>query len=422
MNENTLVPSDGNLPSVPTTYNTRKLGEINALAERDDGMPVISKIRLGRRVGDKKYPEGKFDYFVLDEPGVGPNEYQKKVIEKYGAQPKRLPITFISPLMHEMIPSAYKWYKSGSLFKDGTVKSGTLVCEGFGPHLDGSPGFARHFGAKDPITRISPQRDCYGESCPDFRDHAGRSQCKPIMSIRYMLPEVTMAGLFVTDTSSKISMRQIRQQLSWALRIPLLRDNWPQVPWVLFRKKVPTRYVNPSSRKEEEGIAYVVSLEFDENKFRELCEAGKLGQIDPQIALPHPPPIDLSPDELFEAETVEEESVDEAEVVLNDPEVVSLLDELEKVSGRALSAKARLLGIRAKGTGPGLKDRVLEATKAAIIKSVAEAGSKENAHQTTKAASGAATKEKTTESQVGQKTQSSTPAGLSEKQTTGGIL
>jgi len=354
-----------------TGYSQRG-SEINHLVEQDSGIPVVAKIRLGKREGDKKYPAGKFEHFFLQDPGVGPNKYHQMIIAKYGENPTRLPIRFVTPHMGEMIPSAYKWYRAGSLFKDGTVKAGALVCRGNGPHMDGTPGEARFFGQKDPVTQIVPSRECYGESCPDYRDANGRQQCKPVMSITFMMPDCVLGGMLVIDTSSKHTMRQVRQQLAWALKIPVLRDNWHQVPWVIYRKKVPTRFYNPTKKKEEEGFAYVVNLEFDEVTFSKMVASGELGKASMQTALPQPPADDFGPDELYEAEAVDE-GPDEAEVVLNDPEVISLFEELEKVTGRQFSSKSRLLAIRGKGSGPQLKERVIEATKRSIMTALAQA-------------------------------------------------
>lgn len=348
--------------------------EINHLVEQDSGIPVVAKIRLGKREGDKKYPAGKFEHFFLQDPGVGPNKYHQTIIAKYGENPTRLPIRFVTPHMGEMIPSAYKWYRAGSLFKDGTVKAGALVCRGNGPHMDGTPGEARFFGQKDPVTQIVPSRECYGESCPDYRDEAGRQQCKPVMSITFMMPDCVLGGMLVIDTSSKHTMRQVRQQLAWALKIPVLRENWHQVPWVIYRKKVPTRFYNASKKREEEGFAYVVNLEFDEVTFSRMVESGELGRGSAQTAIPQPPKDDFGPEELYEVEPVDD-TPDEAEVVLNDPEVVSLFEELEKVTGRQFSSKSRLLAIRGKGSGPQLKERVIEATKRSIMAALANADS-----------------------------------------------
>lgn len=370
MSDNKLAPVGSQELASPMKQH---VNEINYLAEEEMHIPLVAKIRLGQRVdgGKRAFPDGKYEHFFLTDPGTGPNEYHNKIIEKYGDKPTALPIRFMSPEIGDMIPSAYMWYKSGLVRKDGSVEGGVLNCRGNGPHADGTPGEAKFFGQKDPVTRIVPIRECHGKDCPDFKDHKGSPQCKPMMKVVFMMPDCVLGGMIHVDTSSMHSMRQFRQMISWALKVPLLRDNWNQVPWVIYRKKVKTSYWDGGKGKEMSGVAYPMFLKFDEITFAKLVAQGKIGQ-GPQGRLSANVNMDEMPaEDHFEAypeDTVAgAKAPDAAQLILNDPEIEDLFNELERVSGKKYSTKARLLSIRSK-KGGDVKGQVARALKDSISK------------------------------------------------------
>lgn len=349
------------------------VNEINYLAEEEMHIPLVAKIRLGQRVeGNSKraFPDGKYEYFFLTDPGTGPNEYHTKIIEKYGDKPVALPVRFMSPEIGEMIPSAYMWYKAGLIRKDGSVEGGILNCRGNGPHADGTPGEAKFYGQKDPITRIIPSRECLGKDCEDYKDRKGSAQCKPVMKVVFMMPDCVLGGMIHIDTSSMHSMRQFRQILSWALKVPLLRDNWSQVPWVIYRKKVKTSYWDAGKGKEMSGIAYPMFLKFDEITFARLVTEGKIGQgsqgrLSANVNMDEMPVEDHF--EAFPEEAAVNRGPDASQAIMNDPEIEDLFNELERVSGKKYSTKARLLAIRSK-KGDDVKGQVARALKDSISK------------------------------------------------------
>jgi len=374
MDDKSLVPLGQQEMYVPIK---QSFNEINYLAEEEQHIPLVAKIRLGQRVeGNSKraFPDGKYEHFFLTDPGTGPNEYHKKIIAIYGEKPTSLSIRFMSPIIGEMIPSAYMWYKAGLIRKDGSVEGGILNCRGNGPHADGSPGEAKFFGQKDPLTRIVPTRECLGKDCPDFKDHKGSSQCKPMMKVVFMMPDCVLGGMIHIDTSSMHSMRQFRQMLTWALQVPLLRENWHNVPWVIYRKKVKTSYWDAGKGKEASGIAYPMYLKFDEITFAKLISSGKIGQ-GKQTRISAGTDFESMPMEdhveaYLEEGSSSENVPDAAQEVLNDPEIEDLFRELERVSERGYTVKARLMAIRRVGS---IKERVIKALRENISKFMAKA-------------------------------------------------
>lgn len=324
------------------------INQINHLAEEEVKLNVVAKVRLGRK-GGKGVPEGKFDYFFLRDPD-GPNEYHLKLIERYGKTPKDLPIKFVSTDLEKIMPTSYMWYRG----RGKGNSAGELYCQGNGPHKDGTPGKAVVWGERDQATRIAPTRECKGKDCKDYKSADGKPQCKPKMRLIFMTEGVA-GGCLSVVTESMNTMRQFRRVLTWALGVPVLKDNWTKIPWVIYRNKKETTYWDSASKKTKKGLAYPMFLRLDEEKFRELEDGGFLtgedakGNVKVEIkGLDEVCREDA--EDAMESDTVAfEQKEDKAFEILCDPEVQNAFKTLEDALGKPYSEKNKLISIRQRG-------------------------------------------------------------------------
>ena len=189
-------------------------------------MPRVGKIHLGERVinaNGREYPRA-VDYFVC------PPEVQAV----HGARPTQLPI--VIPV-NEWELAAQTWYKAYSTSRG-------LVCKGDGER-------ARRLIDRDKITRDpftnepdGPLADrdagetewvdglrCPGEECPYFLN----KQCRPIMNLQFLLPDVPGLGVWQLDTSSYHGILNVHSGLAFiesvfgrVAGVPLLLSLEPQ--------------------------------------------------------------------------------------------------------------------------------------------------------------------------------------------------
>jgi hypothetical protein len=187
-------------------------------------LPRIAKLRLGivDKSGTKEHPR-ETDHFVLDvADSVGPAEGEKIATlfhDLYGQRPQVLTnVRLISPDRELAFSSAYEWWRAGKL----------------GCHGNGEQALRKIDGEWKDWTATNP---CANGGCPDF----GAKKCGLISRLRFMLPDVTVAGFFQIDTGSVYSAANIRNGLnliealttqmfgaSQIHRIPLILARAPQ--------------------------------------------------------------------------------------------------------------------------------------------------------------------------------------------------
>jgi len=352
------------------------LNQLNSLRHRETTLPLVVQIRLGTLSSDGRGYPVDLDYFNFSV-AEGVTDEHRRLIAEYGEKPKQIPIRFISTELKHMIPSSYRLYKGGFAKKGGGRQQGSLYCIGNGPHPDGTPGIAEVRGEKDPITRIFPKRPCLGDKCPDYLNHKGQQQCNPGMRIMFMIDGVA-GGLAFINTQSVNTMNQITNMINWGLNTKLLRNNWDQLPWILYRKEKASKYWDEKNQKERTGTVNPVYLKFDEEKFRWMVDQGLIsrdpnnliigGKKEDQILLEG---LKEAQTEVFHGEiqnTTEDTGPDYARDLLDDSEVQSLFSELEKVTGKEYTIKARLLSMRSKGSGLDLREKVVAALRVAVDK------------------------------------------------------
>lgn len=169
-------------------------------------MPRIGKLHLGIKVTKNKagkdctpYPKA-VDYFVYPLADAQGGEVLDQLIQAYGEKPKELRIIF--PLEDEeaLASQFYRCY----------TRSRGLVCRGDGElcmrAIDTKTGA---LPTKDTKETALKEMTCQGKECPDYQ--AG--QCREVMNLQFMLPEISGMGIWQIDTSSINSIRNINSCL-----------------------------------------------------------------------------------------------------------------------------------------------------------------------------------------------------------------
>ncbi len=186
-------------------------------------MPRIGKFHLGIKVQGKKgeYPKA-VDYFVYpegDAPGV---ELLDELTKAFGAKPKELRIIFPLEDEESIASQYYRCY----------TKSRGLVCRGDGEIsmrvVDAKTG---DLPTKDTSETALREMTCAGRECPNYQ----AEQCREVMNLQFMLPEISGMGVWQIDTSSINSIRNINSCLDM---IRAIYNRVAMVPLILTLEKM----------------------------------------------------------------------------------------------------------------------------------------------------------------------------------------
>ena len=186
-------------------------------------LPRLGKIHLGvkktKKVGDKEveYPSA-VDYFVFPKN----NPLYEELLKVFGEKPKELRI--LIPVEDEE-RWASQYYRCYSMTRG-------LICRGDGNSairmVDTRTGALANHESQSVVMK---EMSCQGRECPDYE-----KQCREIMNLQFLLPEVPGLGIWQIDTSSINSMRNINSAADLVKRIygkismvPLLLTTEPQV-------------------------------------------------------------------------------------------------------------------------------------------------------------------------------------------------
>jgi hypothetical protein len=232
-------------------------------------MPRLGKIRLGVKVEPEEknpYPQAT-DYFVVPD----------EIKEYTGDRPTKLAIMFPTEHQEEFAPQYLKCYS----FSQG------LICRGDGMmcwrKVDTASGdFANHLTEewvkKDGLT-------CEPEQCPMYA--SDKPQCRRVMNLLFLMPDVPGLGVWQLDTSSFYSIVNVNSCLDLIKRlcgrisfIPLTLSLEPQV------------VEPPGIKKKTVHILYVRSDV-------KLAEIQKLGRRKPEQVLLPPIDDEEAPEDLY---------------------------------------------------------------------------------------------------------------------------
>jgi len=190
-------------------------------------MPRLGKIRLGiKKVSgrtENPYPVAT-DYFVV------PDEIKKYV----GEQPKQLKIMFPTERVEEF---AIQWLRCYSFTQGLVCRGDGMLCRRKVDTITGAMA--------DHTTREWEWQDglpCNPGSCPEYSGE--KPQCRRVMNLLFLMPDVPGLGVWQLDTSSFYSIININSCLDLIKRlcgrisfIPLSLSLEPQVVEPLGIKK-----------------------------------------------------------------------------------------------------------------------------------------------------------------------------------------
>lgn len=141
-------------------------------------LPRKGIIKIGEKDEKKGFPKA-LDHFV------GPKEFH----EKFGLEPKEIPILFPFDSVVKNYDESLKAYKSG----------GKLFCRGDGEiatRSDGKGGML--------------EMECPFYECAYFK----KKECKQVGVLSFLIPEISITGAYQIWTSSRSSMENLRSTLT----------------------------------------------------------------------------------------------------------------------------------------------------------------------------------------------------------------
>lgn len=285
--------------------------------------PRAGKIHLGVKATNQKgkeYPRA-VDYFVLPED-------RPDLAERFGAQPRELPIMFPVDDLETVAPQWYKRYGSGT----GLVCRGdgeTAVCRAMQP--DKETGEMKPTGEFEEI-------ECSGQECEWYI----KKHCRHVMNLQFLLPDFISDGVWQLDTSSFFSI--VNFNGSWDFIRTLTGGKVAMIPLLL---RVVPKEVAPGGSKK---IVHVLELKLAGSYSLDQLQALSAGTSPAPAALPEP---DCSSEtEHFYPPEVREELPDTPDEVVGalradmepdqlDLDIISLFDELDLTEGQRAAARRK---------------------------------------------------------------------------------
>lgn len=209
-------------------------------------LPRVGKIHLGIRTKNQKgaeYPK-ETDYFVV------PPEVEAVV----GVKPKKIRIMIPSEDRAVYFPNAYKCYGSAA----------SLVCIGDGETAMRDEkkvektdtvveGGCKERGRVE-VACASPDKDC-ASPCAFGVEHG----CRRTGLFRFLIPDVTMGGVYQIDTGSFYSIVDLNSSIDFVQAQMQALTGRPQIAGVpLILKRVPTE----TKYNGKKAVHYCLQLEF----------------------------------------------------------------------------------------------------------------------------------------------------------------
>ncbi|MBA7506569.1 hypothetical protein ES706_05261 [subsurface metagenome] len=248
-------------------------------------MPRLGKVRLGIKIqpeGKNPYPRAT-DYFVI------PDEIKDYLEDK----PKKLNIIFPT---EEVDKFAQQWLRCYS-FTQG------LVCKGNGitatRKIDVETGDIAHSTTHEWV--FQDNWGCDPDHCEQYQD----KQCRRVMNLLFMMPDVPGLGCWQLDTTSFYSIVNVNSCLD------LIRTICGRISFIpLTLSLEPLEVSPPGITKKTVHVLFIRS----EVK---LADIQRLALVPPErIMLPtlqeEEPPDDLFPEQVIKAEAVSQEGKEEA--------------------------------------------------------------------------------------------------------------
>lgn len=354
---------------------------IQQLEERPK-LPIRGVIRLGYKdEGDRGRMHNPMHFVLKDAPDIA---------TIYGDNPTEIDIVFPVDNISQVASSAYEYWSS---VRDPEGKrQGVLVCRGNGPTLSGYPGEAMWYdrknappqhewiGERDTATGYL-KRACYGDgargACPQCVNYStpdGKPQCRPTLKMLVLVPRVSVYEFFQITTKSWNTMQDIFSQLMalHRLKIPLpsrvftlYKDTKAARPWDAAGQREFRTTINYMRMRENKNFMALYGATI-KDALREIHSGGLsfcLPAAEQLAALP-PPEFEEAALNVKSEPQTPEELVQE---LLIDADIVEGFEELEFLTGKTFSPKAREIAISKKISEADVKAAVLTELQVKIV-------------------------------------------------------
>jgi len=257
-------------------------------------MPRLGKIRLGVKVeqeGKNPYPRAT-DYFVV------PDEIKRYVDDK----PKKLNIMFPTEKVDDF---AKQWLRCYS-FTQG------LICKGDGykaiRKVDVDTGAIASHTTREWVFK---ECSCDPGSCPEYIGDPERNikpQCRRVMNLLFLIPDVPGVGVWQLDTSSFYSIVNINSY------IDLIRRLCGRISFIPLTLSLEPQEVSPPGIKKK--MVHILTIRSEVK----LADIQKLGTVPPERVLLPAVEEEEAPEDLFPEQTlVEAEATREKETPPTEP-------------------------------------------------------------------------------------------------------
>ncbi len=232
-------------------------------------MPRLGKIRLGLKVepeGKNPYPRAT-DYFVV------PDEIKDYV----GDMPKKLNIMFPTEGVVEFAPQWLRCYS----FTQG------LVCKGDGVKatrkIDVETGdIARHTTQE----WVFKDWGCDPDNCEQYLE----KQCRRVMNLLFLIPDVPGLGVWQLDTTSFYSIVNVNSC------VDLIKRLCGRISFIPLTLSLEPQIVEPPGIKKK--TVHILQIRSDVK----LAEIQKLGRVAPEVIMLPALAEEEAPGDLFPAE------------------------------------------------------------------------------------------------------------------------
>lgn len=265
-------------------------------------IPRAGKIHLGLKVPTK---DGKstrpsaVDYLVWPEE---PKELKEKLIELFGEKAREIPVMLLQNDKEEAAPTFYKRYGASS---------SRPLCKGNGISAIRAVTVTDKETGKAAPTGELEEVECPGRDC----EHYQSKQCRHVMCLQVVIPQLASEGVFQIDTSSFHSI--INFNSSWRYISSLTHGQVAGIPLLL---RIVPKEVSPDGRKK---VVHVLELKLAHKMSLEEIRQLAASQAQP-LALPAPDENDAKsyffPDVPDDEEPAEGEVVEIAEDLAGDIE------------------------------------------------------------------------------------------------------
>lgn len=240
-------------------------------------LPRMGKIRLGvkaKSANGHEYPK-EVDYFILDPAVANPDE-KKRLIDifhqKYGEQPKSIPIMFPLGDIEKIFPQYYKSYGKTTLLK----------CKGDGTEaITNDPEYIK---ALDVVSEdeFGKRVKCRGKECPFYKS----KQCSESAALSFLMPELPGSGVWQINTGSIHSIINLNSCFDY---VRAVAGRFHMIPLKLERRLQPIAHEGKSINH------YILHINLDIS----LADLQKSAQIDPQRIALDIPPIEPDKEDIY---------------------------------------------------------------------------------------------------------------------------